>query len=199
METARQVLWRLVAERGRPGADREAVEAEIRARFEQRRAVVFTDLVGFSRRTDEFGIVHFLSLIHRKRELLAPVVEQRGGRIVKQEADSWLLLFETPGIAVTAMLECQRRCAEHNLGLAGPERLELCVGIGWGELLVIGEHDVWGREVNVASRLGEDAARGGEILVSESVHLALAGESRRIALQRHSIPEFPGPCWRVVG
>jgi len=43
----------------------------------------------------------------------------------------------------------------------------LCVGIGFGDVLRIGDSDVWGREVNAASKLGEDTAKSVEILVTE--------------------------------
>jgi class 3 adenylate cyclase len=32
---------------------------------------------------------------------------------------------------------------------------------------------VWGKEVNAASKLGEDTAKGGEVLVTEAVRTAL--------------------------
>jgi adenylate cyclase len=37
-------------------------------------------------------------------------------------------------------------------------------------VLKIGDHDVFGQEVNSASKLGEDIAKSGEILVTESVY-----------------------------
>ena len=45
----------------------------------------------------------------------------------------------------------------------------LCVGIGYGRVLRIGDRDVFGQEVNAASKLGEDLATAGEILVTEAV------------------------------
>ena len=192
------LLWRLVAARAEPGADRVAIDAEIRQRFELTAAVAFTDLVGFSRRTQEFGILHFLGVIHRKRCLLAPLVAAAGGEVLKQEADSWLMVFASADRALATMLEAQQRCAEYNRGVAAEETVELCVGLGYGPLLRIGDHDVWGREVNVASRLGEDTAEGGEILISEAFRQALsAGLRERVTLERLDLADFPGPWWRV--
>jgi len=54
------------------------------------------------------------------------------------------------------------------------EQIVLCVGIGFGRVLRIGDADVWGKEVNAASKLGEDQAKGNEILVTEAVNTALA-------------------------
>lgn len=182
--SSRDLLWRLIAERAAAeGDERDAIDARIREMFEETWAVVFTDLVGFSKRTREFGILHFLTLIHEKSRLLGPLVEQGGGRILKEEADSWLLLFRSPVRAVETMRECQRACEEHNRGRAKEDRVELCVGIGWGTVLRIGDADVWGEEVNSASRLGEDTAEGGEILLTEAVRLAVEHEIRDLDLE----------------
>lgn len=48
-------------------ADAPAIDAEIFARFGHTLAVMFTDLVGFSRVVEAFGIVHFLQLIHESQ------------------------------------------------------------------------------------------------------------------------------------
>jgi len=44
----------------------------------------------------------------------------------------------------------------------------LCVGMGYGDMLLVGDEDVFGAEVNAASKLGEDTAKAGEILVTEN-------------------------------
>ena len=49
------------------------------------------------------------------------------------------------------------------------EKILLCVGIGFGEILNIGGEDVFGAEVNAAAKLGEDTAGPWEILVTDSV------------------------------
>ncbi len=197
METSREMLWRLIAERATARADRPAIDARIRELFEEDWTVVFTDLVGFSKRTTEFGIIHFLTLIYQKEQLLSARIEQYGGRFLKREADSWLLLFRHPVAAVDALLECQQVCAQHNRGLPKHERVELCVGIGHGPVLRIGDEDVWGREVNVASRLGEDVARGGDTLVTDTVRRLVGSERPRLAFAEIEVPRLEDRVWRV--
>ena len=51
---------------------------------------------------------------------------------------------------------------------------ECCIGVGYGEFHQIGPNLTMGDEMNCASKLGEDIARGGETLVTESVRRALA-------------------------
>ena len=46
------------------------------------------------------------------------------------------------------------------------EKVLLCVGIGYGEVLRVGDTDIYGAEVNAACKLGEDIARAHEILIT---------------------------------
>lgn len=48
----------------------------------------------------------------------------------------------------------------------------LCVGIGYGRVLRIGDLDVFGAEVNAASKLGEDIAKANEVLVTQAARAA---------------------------
>ena len=50
--------------------------------------------------------------------------------------------------------------------------IQISVGIGWGPTLVL-ERDMWGAEFNLASKLGEDLAGAGEVLLTSSAHRAL--------------------------
>ena len=56
--------------------------------------------------------------------------------------------------------------AEYNHERLNEEKVLLCVGLGYGRMLRIGDTDVFGAEVNAASRLGEDLAQSGETLVT---------------------------------
>lgn len=172
-------LWALIDERTRPGADVAAIDARIWERFGQTWAVVFTDLTGFSRMVAEFGIIHFLQEIHAQQGIFLPVVAAHGGIFVKQEADSMLLLFERPERAIECAVAMNRASREVNRGRAPEDEVLLCVGIGYGRVLRVGDRDVFGQEVNAASKLGEDTAKAGEILVTEAVR-AEAGELRGI-------------------
>jgi len=159
-------LWDLVEQRGRPGADVAAVDRRIWQRFGQRRAVMFTDLAGFSRQVERFGILHFLHVIHEQRKLFFPILAAHGGTLLKEEGDSLLVTFDDMNAAFDCAVKMQHATSPHNRGLPPEEHVLLCLGLGFGDMLCVGGEDVWGREVNVASKLGEDTARAGEILLS---------------------------------
>jgi adenylate cyclase len=166
-------LWKLIEERTRRDADTEAIDRRIWDLFGERWAVVFTDLSGFSRRTEEFGITHFLQTIYEQRELLLPIVQGYDGVLVKSEGDSFLLLFRNVQRALDCALDMQRACHQINARRREVEQILLCVGIGYGDILRIGDADAWGAEVNAASKLGEDTARPSEILLTGQAYDAL--------------------------
>ncbi|MCB9562336.1 MAG: adenylate/guanylate cyclase domain-containing protein [Kofleriaceae bacterium] len=159
-------LWRLIEERTRPGADKAAIDRRIWDLFGETWAVMFTDLSGFSRRVEEYGVIHFLQTIHEHKELLLPIVADHDGILIKAEADSFLILYRRPDAALDCARAMMAACERINVGRAEEELILLCVGIGYGRLLRIGDHDVYGAEVNAASKLGEDVARAKEILLT---------------------------------
>jgi adenylate cyclase len=137
--------------------------------FGERWAVMFTDLSGFSRLAADFGIIHFLQTICESHRILIPCIEEHGGILLKTEGDSLLVIFRSVDEAIGAGIDMQRLCKRYNMGRAPEDEMLLCVGIGYGDVLRIGDADVFGAEVNAASKLGEDTAEAWEILVTDSV------------------------------
>ena len=168
-------LWRLVAARAEPGADVGAIDRRIWDLFGETWSIMFTDLAGFSRRSAEFGITHFLQVIFEKKRLLLPVIEAHDGILLKIEADSFLVIFRRPVSALACATAMQAVCQRTNERRAEEERILLCVGLGHGRVLRVGDHEVFGAEVNAASKLGEDTAGPDEILLTGAFHEALGG------------------------
>ena len=52
-------------------------------------------------------------------------------------------------------------------------RLYASIGIGFGDILVLADEDLFGDEVNLASKLGEDVAQGGMVLLTEAARAEL--------------------------
>ena len=159
-------LDRLIRERLAPGADKARIDQRIWDLFGEDWCVMFTDLSGFSRRVEEFGIIHFLQIIHEAERLLIPVIEDHEGILLKLEGDSFLVIFRNPQKALKCAVDLQHLLAAYNLDRLPEEQVLLCVGLGYGRVLRIGDSDVFGSEVNAAGKLGEDRARAGEILVT---------------------------------
>jgi adenylate cyclase len=168
-------LEKLIEKRLRSGNEKKRVDEQIWNLFGERWAVMFTDLSGFSRRVADFGIIHFLQTIYESNRLLVPIIEEYSGILLKVEGDSLLVIFRSVDEAIECAVAMQRCTKEYNLERAENEQVLLCVGLGYGDVLRIGDSDVFGAEVNAASKLGEDTAKAYEILVTGSVRKAANG------------------------
>ena len=190
-------LWALVEQRTQPGADKERIDQRIWDLFGEQWAVMFTDLSGFSRQVAAFGIIHFLQVIFEQNRLLLPIVADHDGILIKVEADSFLLIFKRADVALKCAIAMQHACQELNKQRLPEEKVLLCVGIGYGRILRIGDVDVYGKEVNAASKLGEDTAKADEILLTDEARKA-AGELAGISYTDLDLP-VPGSekNWRV--
>jgi class 3 adenylate cyclase len=102
-----------------------------------------------------------------------PVMRHHGGRLLRREADNFFVAFQTADSAVACAATLCRDLKVANRPLPQPDEMHVSIGIGYGEMLVIGTHDVFGDEMNLACKLGEDQAREEEVLLTERAHEAL--------------------------
>ena len=141
-------------------------------------AIVYTDTDDFTHRAARDGILHFLMCFDRALRGLRPGIAQSGGRVVKVEADSLMLAFPDAAAACRGVDAMERSLRRVNRGRPTSEQLAFSYGIGFGQVLEL-EDDVFGLEVNLASKLGEDLARPGEVLLTPSAAEALPAVLRR--------------------
>ena len=144
------------------------IDAKINKVFGETLAVFVMDMSGFSRQTLRHGIIHFLAQIHRMHSIATPVVESHGGEVIKYEADNVFAVFPDVEQAVDAAVELDRSLELVDTMLPDECDMHGEFGIGYGEVLVVENEDLYGSEVNLASKLGEDLAQRGEILLTES-------------------------------
>lgn len=162
-------LESLMAARLEPDVDKEIIDRRIWDSFGEKWCVMFTDLSGFSRGTEKFGIIHFMQIIFESERLILPIIEDFDGFLIKSEGDSLLVLFKRPEKALLCCKRIHEVLQEYNKTKCEEEKILFCVGLGFGDILNIGYADVFGAEVNAASKLGEDTAKAWEILVTENV------------------------------
>lgn len=163
----------LIEERLSDGANKERIDRRIWNLFGEKWAVLYTDLSGFSRRVAEFGVIHFLQTIYESHRLLAPVIQYGNGILLKTEGDSLMVIYRNPDDAVRSAIAMQRACQRRSATQAPEDKVLLCIGIGYGDVLRISESEIFGAEVNAACKLGEDTAKAHEILITESVAKAI--------------------------
>jgi class 3 adenylate cyclase len=167
-------------ERRAPKPARQRLDLDVLAQkaLFRPRGIVFTDTADFTARTARDGILHFLMIFNRVAEAAVPVLREVRGRIVKVEADSLLLDFPGPDDACRGVVALEALLRRLNTGRPANEKLQFGYGIGFGEVLDI-EHDMFGLEVNLASKIGEDMARPGETLLTPAAAEAVGPTWRR--------------------
>jgi adenylate cyclase len=161
-------LNRLLQERNEYPERSSTIDAQIHAFFEQDCAILVLDLSGFSRLTIRYGIIHFLAMVHRMNAIATPLIQHQQGRVVKQEADNLFAVFPTVQAAIASAADIFKGFAAVNTGLPDEQDLYAGIGIGYGKTLLVGETDLYGSEMNLACKLGEDLARRGEVLLTEA-------------------------------
>jgi class 3 adenylate cyclase len=106
---------------------------------------------------------------------------------LKVEGDSFLVIFRNVTKALTCALTMRNILEDYNKNKPEEEKVLLCTGLGYGKVLRIGDTDVFGHEVNIASKLGEDRARSGEILVTENVKNRYEKENVQFELLKEKV------------
>lgn len=192
----RQLMRRLLSERNQFPERAAELDQQLRDALERRVAILVLDMVGFSRLTLEYGIVHYLAMIHQMVEAASPAVTGNGGTFIKQEADNLYAIFDDPGHALDSALDIFRAFDAVN-SVVPPERdIYGSIGIGYGETLIIDDKDIFGSQVNIACKLGEDLAEKSEILLTPAAYDALPADRYMCAPAMFEISELRIDCYR---
>jgi adenylate cyclase len=171
--SGRELLSSLLSELNQYPARGDAITKQIREAFERRVAILALDMVGFSRLTIEYGIIHYLAMIHQMAQGATPAVKANGGKVIKLEADNLFAIFDKPVQALEAALDIFRAFNAINSVVPTERDIFGSVGIGYGETLVIDDKDMFGAEMNLACKLGEDLGGKNEILLTPAAFAAL--------------------------
>lgn len=180
---SRRTLERLLDRRNEHPEQLADIDAQICAQFEQTRAIFVLDMCGFSRLTQKLGIIHYLSLIRRMQRIVLPRIAEHGGKVMKTEADNVFGVFPDVPEAVDAARSVMEELIVQNRALPADWDVHVGIGIGYGPMLMVGDHDAFGAEMNFASKLGEDLAEAEEILLTQSAW-ARMGRRKRGFVQR---------------
>lgn len=121
-------------------------------------AIFFSDIVGYTAVMDN-DEDKALAMLENNRSIHNKLIGEHKGRLLKEMGDGILASFESVSRAVFCALAIRKACKTQNISIR--------IGIDLGEVIVQ-DDDIFGRGVNIASRLQELAPPGG-ILFSESV------------------------------
>lgn len=174
MRNSRATLDRLLDDMIETPHRMDALAATIEQVFCETRAIMVLDMSGFSRTTQRHGIAAFLLMVHQMKRLALPEIEDKGGLLVKAEADNLYCLFDNTNDAVRASRAIVRQLNAANMILPEDRKLYASIGIGYGSVLNIEDEDLFGDEMNLACKLGEDIAGRSEILLTDGAQATLS-------------------------
>ena len=185
--SGRHHLKRLLSERNQCPDRIAGIDEQIRRAFERKVAILVLDMCGFSRLTIAYGIIHYLAMIRQMEVAATPAVIDNGGQVIKQEADNLFAIFDDPEQALEGALDIFRVLDAVNEVVPDERDIYGSIGIGYGDTLVIGDEDLFGVEMNLASKLGEDLAERREILITPAAYKALPANRYACKSVRFSI------------
>lgn len=149
---------------------RTEIEAQMDTIFGQDKAIFVLDMSGFSRITQRLGITQFLLMIHQMHLIAKPCIFENHGLLIKAEADNLFCLFDTVLEAISAGRVLIQRLNAANTLLPTERDLFVSIGIGYGHFFNIDDEDIFGNEMNLTCKLGEDIAQRGQILLTAAAH-----------------------------
>ncbi|MBI3796376.1 MAG: adenylate/guanylate cyclase domain-containing protein, partial [Deltaproteobacteria bacterium] len=134
-------------------------------------AIMFTDIVGFSRQmgTDE---ARMLRLLEIHNQLIQQAVTDHHGAVIKTVGDAFLVDFPSVVHAVQCAQHIQGQFRSHNAEREVAEQIHVRIGIHLGDI-VQREGDVLGDGVNIASRL-QALAEPDTVCISDLVYRGVA-------------------------
>ena len=147
--------------------ERSKIEETLWTDYGAEYAVFVLDMSGFSLLTRKYGIVHYLSMVRRMQLTTEPIVKSYGGSMIKYEADNCFAVFPDPLSAVNAAIAMQHAFDAANLLTSDDLDIYISCGIDYGKVLIVGHEDCFGDPVNRASKMGEDLAAAGEIIITK--------------------------------
>ena len=176
--------------------ERHRIEENIWAEYGAEHAVFVLDMSGFSQMSRKYGIVHYLSMVRRMQLTTEPIVSSYGGTMIKYEADNCFAIFPDPLSAVNAAISMQHAFAASNLLTSDELDIHIACGIDYGKLLILGQEDCFGDPVNLASKIGEDIAAAGEILITKEAmekipaHTGIRAQQIRVLISGIELPAY---------
>jgi adenylate cyclase len=145
-----------------------ALEAEgIEGHISQPPAICFVDLTGYTRLTEERGDRFAADVAAQLASLVKDISRRRGGSPIRWLGDGGMFHFREPARAVEAGLDMVEQAPAIGLPPAH-------IGIHAGPV-IFQDGDVYGRTVNLASRLASVAQAGEVIISAEVAHRAEGG------------------------
>ena len=134
-------------------------------------AIMFTDIVGFSRQMGN-NEARMLQLLETHNRTIQQAVAAHHGTVIKTVGDAFLVDFPSVVHAVQCAQQIQQQFRAYNAETESGGQIHVRIGIHSGDI-VHKDGDVFGDGVNIASRL-QACAEPDTICISDAVHRDVA-------------------------
>ena len=136
--------------------------------------ILFSDIESHTERVAGLGDARWFEMLEEHNRVFRDELARAGGREVKAQGDGFMLTFTSVRRALAFATTVRRRLAEQWPRGPGLE-LRVRMGLHTGEAIADPSGDLIGRHVIKAARIA-NLARGGQILVSETVREIASGD-----------------------
>ena len=155
--------------------ERERLDRLIEQRFRKKRAILFTDVSGFTQYMHKMGDLRGRAWIQKHHDIVIPLIEEYNGEVLDVMGDGVMASFPDTLSAAKASIAIQQSLHDHNLKTKKTDRIHVRIGINSGEVFVEKNH-IAGDAVNVAARI-QAQADPDQILISKSAYEDISGDS----------------------
>ena len=128
--------------------------------------IMFTDIVGYSAIMQKSESAA-MKLLADHKSIVTPIIENYNGEILKPQGDGFMIDFSSVVDAVRCAMDIQKEISNYNREET-EDKIRLRIGIHMGDL-IIKDNDIFGHDVNVASRIEKLSDPGG-ICISQTVY-----------------------------
>ena len=165
---------RAILGRTRMKANQAVLDKKIRDMYQERLAIAILDLPGLAETAQRNGVYHALGLVMKMRQIVLHALDAvDGAELIKTEDRRHFIQATSCEVALRAVLLVLEGVADFNARQQSAEfHLQPSVGISMGPVIRL-PTDVFGDAVNTASKLGEDIAAAGQILISDKAFAEL--------------------------
>jgi class 3 adenylate cyclase len=128
-------------------------------RSRRRITIMFTDVVGSTQYWENRGDLEGRLMIDIHNRLISPIIKRYGGKVIKHVGDSVMASFRSPKNALSAAISIQQKMQDYREN-QDQDLPSIRIGLHTGKALVE-DGDVFGRVVNIASRINDYAEGDG--------------------------------------
>lgn len=177
--------------------DIDKINSYIESRRTAILVIMFTDIVGFTKISEEMGDKYVGDLLEDHNSMLSNCIERDDrGKVIKYIGDSVMAVFSEPTRAVQVALNIQDTLTSYNRETPKKVPLKVRIGLHMGQVTLDDklQGDIFGRHVNRASRI-ESLAGPNQIYMSLPVFDSAKGwiqDRDKISWQNHGFYYLKG-------